>query len=123
TVGGGGGSINGSIDQYLANWPNAKILALGYSLGSGVTGDGKLTLLQAGCYQVRFTLLDTLPFPDPDPTNSGTPGAGGNGQLETLALSGVQSGWAVGIGALLLLTGVALALLAAVARRSRVGRG
>ena len=123
TVGGGGGSINGSIDQYLANWPNAKILALGYSLGSGVTGDGKLTLLQAGCYQVRFTLLDTLPFPDPDPTNSGTPGAGGNGQLETLALSGVQSGWAVGIGALLLLTGLALALLAAVARRSRVGRG
>mgnify|MGYP002652988430 CR=1 FL=1 len=41
-------------------------------------------------------------------------------ETKTLALSGVQSGWAVGIGALLLLTGLALALLAAVARRSRV---
>jgi hypothetical protein len=112
TVGGGGGSINGSIDQYLANWPDAKGLAIGYSLGSGVTGDGKLTLLQAGCIQVTFDApfsLPTLPIG----------GGGGNtgGQLDTLALTGADRGPGLALGAALLLVGLGLAGAAAAGRR------
>jgi hypothetical protein len=86
-VGGGGGSINGTIDQYLAVWPDAKGLAIGYSLGSGVTGDGMLTLIQAGCFQIVFD----LPAVVPPATGGGTgttgttPAAGGGtAQLTTL---------------------------------------
>jgi hypothetical protein len=87
-VGGGGGAINGTIDQYLAKWPDAKGLALGYSLGSGVTGDGLLTLIQAGCLRVTFDLPAAAP-PAAGGTTTTTPRATTTTpQLTTLPFSG-----------------------------------
>ena len=114
TVGGGGGPINGTIDQYLDNWPNAKGLAIGYSLGSGVTSDGVLTLLQAGCLQVTFDEpieLPTLPVDDGD---------GPDDQLETLAITGAQPGGALGLGAALVALGLLFGGAALVTGRRRV---
>lgn len=121
SVGGGGGSINGSIDQYLANWPSARILALGYSLGSGVTGDGLLTLLQAGCYQVTFDKgLPTLA--DPGGSNGGSTGGGSaGGQLDTLAITGEEAARLLSpLGAALVLLGGGITAVAvARGRRAR----
>ena len=39
----GSGSTNhGTLDQWRAAFPNAQVLAFGFSLGSGVKGDGVL---------------------------------------------------------------------------------
>lgn len=92
-VGGGGGSINGTIDQYLAVWPNAKGLAIGYSLGSGVTGDGMLTSLKAGCFQIVFDLPTLAPPAGGGTTTPGTTPRTGAGtpQLTTLPFTETET--------------------------------
>ncbi|MGX5682001.1 cell wall-binding repeat-containing protein [Schumannella luteola] len=57
---GGGGSISGTIDQYLAAYPEARILSFGYSLGSGVIGSATITSITVGCTQYGFGLAPTV---------------------------------------------------------------
>ena len=40
TTGGGGGTYNGTLDEWRAAYPNAEVIQSGWSLGSGVHGDG-----------------------------------------------------------------------------------
>lgn len=44
----------GTLNDYLAKMPNAKVVAVGFSLGSGVVGDGTLKSLTFGCYTWTF---------------------------------------------------------------------
>lgn len=63
THGGGGGPISGTIDEYLAAYPDARVYAIGYSLGSGVTGSGVISSIVAGCIEYTFGLA---PLPAPE---------------------------------------------------------
>ena len=60
TVGGGGGLISGTIDQYLAAYPDARVLSFGYSLGSGVIGSSVITSITVGCTEYPFTKAPTV---------------------------------------------------------------
>ncbi len=60
TVGGGGGPISGTIDQYLAAYPDARVLSFGYSLGSGVIGSAVITSITVGCTEYPFTKAPTV---------------------------------------------------------------
>ena len=62
-VGGGGSAINGTLDQYLAAYPQAKVMTVGFSLGSGVYADGVLHSLTFGCYTWTFGKDATPPTP------------------------------------------------------------
>ncbi len=53
-VAGGGSAWNGSINQWLAAFPDAKVKAIGYSLGSGVLGDGVIKRITLGCVNYTF---------------------------------------------------------------------
>lgn len=53
-VGGGGGPLNGSLDQWRAAYPDARILQAGWSLGSGVKGDGIVYGLTVGDTEYVF---------------------------------------------------------------------
>jgi len=55
-VGGGGGSYNGTITQWLQAYPNAKVTAIGYSLGSGIKGDGVISDIVANGVTYTFAL-------------------------------------------------------------------
>ncbi len=57
--GGDGGPIAGTLNDYLAAYPAAKIVAIGYSLGSGVVGSHVITKLSVGC--VNYTFDDRAP--------------------------------------------------------------
>jgi hypothetical protein len=56
TAGGGGSAWNGTINQWLSSFPDAKVLAIGYSLGSGVHGDGIIKKISLGCTDYTFGL-------------------------------------------------------------------
>jgi hypothetical protein len=43
--GGGGSGYFGTLDEWRANFPDADVLAFGFSLGSGVKGDGVLNAI------------------------------------------------------------------------------
>lgn len=56
-VSGGGGYPNqGTFNDWLALNPDARIKAIGWSLGSGVTSDGNITQITAGCVNYTFGL-------------------------------------------------------------------
>ena len=57
----------GSLAQYKAANPNAKVTSIGYSLGSGVVGDATITSLVVGATTYTFGLapLSTPQFTDP----------------------------------------------------------
>ncbi len=55
TVGGGGGTYNGTIAQWLAARPNAEIRYIGFSLGSGVYSIGQITSMTIGGTTYDFT--------------------------------------------------------------------
>ncbi|MBB5632868.1 putative cell wall-binding protein [Cryobacterium mesophilum] len=63
TINGGGTGKGGSVDAWLEAWPDAKIMAVGYSLGSGVLGDWTITGITAGCTTYGFTSDDTYATP------------------------------------------------------------
>lgn len=44
----------GTLNDFLAAWPNAKITAVGYSLGSGAVGAGVIHSITAGCVKYPF---------------------------------------------------------------------
>lgn len=54
TVGGGGSGINGTLDDYLLAYPDARVLSYGYSLGSGVLGDATIASITVGCAASTF---------------------------------------------------------------------
>ena len=54
TVGGGGGTYNGTLNQWLVAIPTAKVVEVGYSLGSGVIGDVDLHYFTIGCTKYTF---------------------------------------------------------------------
>lgn len=51
---GGGVHKGGNVNDWLSAFPNAKVKAIGYSLGSGVKGDFVITKLTAGCTNYTF---------------------------------------------------------------------
>jgi S-layer homology domain/Collagen triple helix repeat (20 copies) len=55
TVGGGGGTFNGSIAQWTAAYENAEVLRIGFSLGSGVYSIGQITGFTIGPFSFDFT--------------------------------------------------------------------
>lgn len=53
--GGGYGSSNhGTLDGWLASFPDAKLTAIGYSLGSGVVGSAVIQSIEVGCQTYGF---------------------------------------------------------------------
>ncbi len=54
-VGGGNGSQwHGTIDQWLAKFPDAWVYGIAFALGSGVHADGTLLSITVGCAQYTF---------------------------------------------------------------------
>jgi|GEM_PF-5814224 len=56
SVNGGGTGKGGTVNDWLAVFPNAKVVAIGYSLGSGVHGDYIVSKINAGCTEYTFGL-------------------------------------------------------------------
>ncbi len=57
-AGGFGSDNHGTLDQWRAAFPSANVVAFGFSLGSGVKGDGVLTAINfAGA---RYTFAETV---------------------------------------------------------------
>jgi hypothetical protein len=54
TGGGNGSSWFGTANEWLNAFPNATVQAIGYSLGSGVLGDGVLKRITLGCTNYTF---------------------------------------------------------------------
>lgn len=65
TVNGGGTGLGGTANAWLAAFPDAKVYAIGYSLGSGVQGDWTITAITAGCHTYTFTRPDAPATPEP----------------------------------------------------------
>lgn len=57
TVGGGGSASNGTPNQWLAAFPDAKVKVVGYSLGSGAKGDGIIKRISLGCTDYTFGVV------------------------------------------------------------------
>jgi len=66
THGGGGSGINGTLDEYLLAYPNARVRSYGYSLGSGIQGDATIASITVGCQKATF---DFALAPDVDRIN------------------------------------------------------
>lgn len=61
TTGGSGSDCHGTLAEWQAAFPSAQLYAAGFSLGSGVKGDGVLHDLQVGGTDYQFT--DEAPVP------------------------------------------------------------
>lgn len=63
----------GTLNDYLAANPDARVISIGYSLGSGLLGEAVISKITAGCVEYTFTLPPPKPriFVAP---NSVTPG-------------------------------------------------
>lgn len=57
TGGGFGSNRHGTINEWLTLYPDANVKAIGYSLGSGVLGDGLLNRISLGCVDYTFNAL------------------------------------------------------------------
>lgn len=51
----------GTLDEWLALYPDAKVISIGYSLGSTVLGSATITSIVAGCTSYGFVSDDTYP--------------------------------------------------------------
>jgi|GEM_PF-6096772 len=72
--GGNGSQWYGTTDEWSAAFPAAKVKAIGYSLGSGVHGDGVIKRITLGCVNYTFDKL----LPDVLPPSVPTGGAPNN---------------------------------------------
>lgn len=61
TGGGNGSNWFGTLTEWGVSFPSARILAFGFSLGSGVHGDGVIEALVFGCYTFTFGLPGVEP--------------------------------------------------------------
>lgn len=73
TGGGNGSNWWGTLLEWSQAFPNANVVAIGYSLGSGVHGDGVIVSMQFGCYTFTFGLPEPTPEPTPEVTPETTP--------------------------------------------------
>jgi len=55
TTGGSGSDCHGTLAEWQAAFPDAKVYAAGFSLGSGVKGDGVIRDIQVGDTDYQFT--------------------------------------------------------------------
>lgn len=88
----------GSVDDILAANPTIRVVAIGFSLGSGVLGDHTITKIVAGCVEYTFGLPVTTPT---TPTGS----TGGGAGVDRLADTGPDT-WLLGVAALLVMSGI-----------------
>lgn len=63
--GGNGSQWYGTAQEWLSKFPNAVVKAIGYSLGSGVLGDGVITKITLGCATHTFGTVMTPPVIEP----------------------------------------------------------
>ena len=73
TTGGSGSARHGTLNEWLALYPAAHVRAVGFSLGSGVYGDGIVKWITLGCVNYTFTpavAQDLTPVSAGDPTNT-----------------------------------------------------
>lgn len=52
--GGSGSQWHGTLSQWLSSFPDAQVVAVGFSLGSGIKGDGVIKSLTFGCHKWKF---------------------------------------------------------------------
>lgn len=76
----------GTLNDFLAANPSARIMEVGYSLGSGVMGDAIISKLTAGCVEYTFASPVTTPPAQPD-NNPGVGGGSGGGSSSSLVTS------------------------------------
>lgn len=69
---GGGGADWASPQEWLNAFPDARIMAIGYSLGSGVNGDGIINSITVGCVTYTFDYEEVV-IPEPTVTTLGAP--------------------------------------------------
>lgn len=58
TGGGYGSDWYGTANEWLTAFPNARVRAIGYSLGSGVLGDYQINRITLGCTHYTFSSVD-----------------------------------------------------------------
>ncbi|MFD1711047.1 hypothetical protein FVQ98_00450 [Ottowia sp. GY511] len=63
TGGGNGSNWFGTSNEWLNAFPNARVRAIGYSLGSGVLGDYQINRITLGCTHYTFTSIAPQPVP------------------------------------------------------------
>jgi hypothetical protein len=80
-TGGGGSDNHGTLTEWRAAFPNAKILRAGWSLGSGAVGDGVINAITVGLTKYTFSGLNRAPVA---PNQAATTPAGTSVQV-TLA--------------------------------------
>jgi hypothetical protein len=83
--GGDGGPIAGTLDTWLAAYPDAHVRAYGFSLGSGVLAAGVISSLTFGCTQSAFSAFAPAVFAQSVPFGSTTAGAPTATAVYTLA--------------------------------------
>lgn len=64
-TGGNGSENHGTIDHYLLTFPEATVVGLAYSLGSGVQGDWVINSITAGCATHTFDYAEVPPVEEP----------------------------------------------------------
>jgi|GEM_PF-3236320 len=70
---GGGTGKGGTVNAWLSVFPNAKVVAVGYSLGSGVHGDYKIAKITANCTDYTFGLAAPTNLTPADGTVTNNP--------------------------------------------------
>lgn len=61
TGGGNGSNWFGTLSEWSTAFPSAKVVSIGYSLGSGAHGDGVIVSMQFGCHLFTFGLPGSQP--------------------------------------------------------------
>src|SRR5690606_9929989 len=59
TGGGSGSEWFGTANEWLEEFPEAQVKAVGYSLGSGIHGDGVIKSINLGCTEYTFEKVST----------------------------------------------------------------
>ncbi|QAV70814.1 cell wall-binding repeat-containing protein [Salinibacterium sp. UTAS2018] len=54
STGSAGSQYHGTLDEWLEEFPTARVLQFGYSLGSGVLGDAVIESIEVGCVSYGF---------------------------------------------------------------------
>lgn len=96
--GGDGSLVAGTLSDWLSSYPNAQVVAVGFSLGSGVLGDGSIASLTFGCIQRSFAApAPTTPI-DFDQTKLFGSTVAGAGASASWSLTSGPNGQSVSIG-------------------------
>ncbi|MCU1515071.1 MAG: hypothetical protein JWO10_2161 [Microbacteriaceae bacterium] len=80
----------GTLNDFLASWPNAKVIAVGYSLGSGAVGEGVIHSITAGCVTYPFDYETITAGVPAEVTFADSCGVNGD-QVNVPSLNGITS--------------------------------